>query len=396
MFHMKHRPRLRPPPGPRPGLPRLARPLPRRLAAAVAALAALLALGCATDLGSPDGWAAPVEAGGLVLVQDKPGELVAVRTGDGPARAAWRFPEDAALPAGLDRGDIDDLDALYATPIVDGDAVYLAAFSGQVLAVDLAGGGPNVRWLADLGDAVVGTPAFDARAGVLYVPTEGGALTPVDAATGAVGAPLARGGERFWSSPALGGGAVYVGGLDRRVRAVDPDGGEQWSSSLGGAVAGDLLLDGGTLYAPALDRALYALDAAGGGEERWRFRGDGWFWSRPLPAGDTMYAATTNGSVYAIDRRDGDELWRFREDDGEIRARPALAQGVLVVALREGVLFGLDPRTGRRLWRETLLRGQLLADPLEADRGLLYVTDGGDLVAVDPEAGTASIVYERS
>lgn len=388
MFHMKHRPPHRP-------------VRARRLAALAAALAALLALGCATDLGSPDGWAAPVEAGGVVLVQDRPGELAAVRTGDGPARALWRFPEDAALPAGLDRGDIDDLDALYATPIVDGGAVYLAAFSGQVLALDLdaggaaGGGGPGVRWLADLGGAVVGTPAWDGRAGVLYVPTEDGALTPVDAATGAVGAPLARGSERFWSGPALGGGVVYVGGLDRRVRAVDPGGGERWTRDLGGAVAGDLLLDGGTLYAGALDRRLYALDASGG-EERWRFDGDGWFWSRPLPAGDAVYAATTNGSVYAIDRRGGRELWRFREDDGEIRAQPALAGGVLVVALREGVLFGLDPATGRRLWREALLRGQLLADPLAADGGLLYVTDGGDLVAVDPQAGTASVVYERS
>lgn len=281
MFHMKHRRRIA--------------PRTRRFAAAIAALAALLALGCATDLGSPDGWAAPVEAGGLVLVQDKPGELVAVRTGGGPARAVWRFPEDAALPAGLDRGDIDDLDALYATPIVDGNAVYLAAFSGQVLALDLAeagaaGSGPSVRWLADLGSPVVGTPAYDRRGGVLYAPTEGGALTPIDAATGAVGAPLARGGERFWSSPALGGGAVYVGGLDRRVRAVDPGGGERWSRGLGGAVAGDLLLDGGTLYAPALDRTLYALDASGGGAERWRFDGDGWFWAQPLPAGDALYA----------------------------------------------------------------------------------------------------------
>ncbi|MCY4454987.1 MAG: PQQ-binding-like beta-propeller repeat protein [Chloroflexi bacterium] len=356
------------------------------------ALLVLLAAGCATDLGSPDGWAAPVEAEGLVLVQPERGEFTAIQLGEGPARIAWRFPEDAALPAGVDRDDLDDLEAFYATPVVDGGVVYLAAFSGQALAVDVSGDGPRVVWLRDLPERVVGTPVL--HGGILYVPTEGGELLPVNAETGATGATIAAGSERFWARPEVGGAAIYVAGLDRRVRAVDRDGGELWTLALDGAVAGDLLLDGETLYVGALDRRMYALDVLADGAERWRFDGDAWFWARPLIDGDTLYASTTNGSVYALDARSGNELWQFREVDGEIRAQPVLAGGVLVVALREGVLFGLDPSTGVRQWQETLAEGALLGDPLVLESAILYVTDRGDLISVDPRSGTASVVFE--
>lgn len=378
MFHVKHR----------------LRALPRASLTGALALLALLAAACATDLGSPDGWAAPVEADGLVLVQADKGELVAVRLGDGPARVAWRFPEDAALPAGVDPDDLNDIEAFYATPIVDDGTVYLASFSGEVMAVDITGAGPRLAWISRLVDELVASPVL--RGDTLYVPTEGGELLPLDAETGAIGASLATATERYWSRPAVGGSAIYVAGLDRHVRAAEPQGGEQWVLKLEGAVAGDLLLDGETLFVGALDRRMYALDVLADGAERWRFRGDGWFWARPLIDGDTLYVTTTNGSVYALDARSGTEQWQFRELDNEIRSQPVLAGGVLVVAMRDGVLFGLDPSTGVRQWQQTLSGGKLLADPLVLESGILYVTDGGDLISVDPRSGATTTVFEGS
>ena len=370
------------------------RALTRAPLAGALGLLALLVAACATDLGSPDGWAAPVEADGLILVQADKGELVAVRLGDGPARVAWRFPEDAALPAGVDPDDLDDIEAFYATPVVDDGTVYLASFSGEVMAVDITGDGPRLAWMTRLTDELVASPVL--RGGVLYVPTEGGELLPLDAATGAIGASLATATERYWSRPAVGGSAIYVAGLDRHVRAAEPQAGEQWALKLEGAVAGDLLLDGETLFVGALDRRMYALDVLADGAERWRFQGDGWFWSRPLIDGDTLYVTTTNGSVYALDARSGTERWQFRELDNEIRSQPVLAGGVLVVAMRDGVLFGLDPSTGVRQWQQTLSDGKLLADPLVLQSGILYVTDGGDLISVDPRSGATTTVFEGS
>ncbi|MXZ47321.1 MAG: PQQ-binding-like beta-propeller repeat protein [Chloroflexi bacterium] len=378
MFHVKHRRRAR----------------ARTPLAVVLALLALLAGGCATDLGSPDGWAAPVEADGVVLVQAEKGELVAVRLGDGPARIAWRFPEDAALPAGVDPDDLNDIEAFYATPVFDDGTVYMASFSGEVMAVDITGNGPRLAWIRKLTHELVASPVL--HGDVLYVPTEGGELLPLDAESGAMGESLATGAERFWSRPAVSGSAIYVAGLDRHVRAAGVQGGEQWVLELEGAVAGDLLLDGETLFVGALDRRMYALDVLAAGAERWRFQGDGWFWARPLLDGDTLYATTTNGSVYALDARSGDEQWRFNELDNEIRAQPVLVGGILVVAMRDGVLFGIDPSTGVRQWQQTLAEGKLLADPLVLESGILYVTDRGDLISVDPRSGATTTVFEGS
>ena len=65
---------------------------------------------------APDGWAAPVRAGDLTILQHKTGELAAIRlsvsdnpgTDDIDERIAWRFPGD---------NDDVDLEAVYATPI---------------------------------------------------------------------------------------------------------------------------------------------------------------------------------------------------------------------------------------------------------------------------------------
>ena len=359
----------------------------RRPAVFVLGLLALVAAGCTGRIGSADGWAGPVVAGDLVLMQERPGKLVALRIQDGVSRVEWRFPDD---------DDDFDLKAIYATPIVDGDRVYVAAWSGDVVALELGPGAPLVRWAVELPDPVVGTPAFDGA--TLYVGTGGGEIVPIAVAGGAVGPPLARSEERFWSDPQLDGPVLYVAGLDRRVRALDlASGGERWLEKLGGAVAGDAALDGDLLLVGALDRTLYALDVDAGGSERWIFDGDGWFWARPLVVGETVYAGTAKGSVYAVDRRDGKQVWQFPSDSGQIRARPILVAGVLLVAGREGVLYGLDPQTGDMQWSRTLAEGtRLLADPLELESRVLYVDTRGNLIEVDPQSGATVTVFERS
>ena len=373
MFHVKHR----------------ARPA----ALALAALA-LLAAGCVTDVSNPDGWAAPVQYGDLTIAQERRGELVAVRLGgeDNPftdgadERVAWRFPAD---------GDGLDLEAVYANPILDGDRLYVAGYSGDVVALDLSRDPPGRLWRRELRDRVVATPAFDGR--TLYVATEGGELVPIEAASGLAGAPLARAGDRIWSQPALGGGVAYVPALDDRVRAVGAaDGGERWTASLSGAVPGDPALGGDLLLVGSFDRRLHALDAATGAEV-WTFPGDGWFWARPLVAGDVVYAVSTRGSVYALNLRGAvRERWRFNRLDSEIRAAPVIAGGVLAVAAEEGMIFGLDPATGEERWAAPLPGRRLLADPLVLGSRLIYSTARGDLIEVDARSGRSAVVYERS
>ena len=392
MFHVKHRRSPHPAQGPT----RRAGRRPVRLAALALAAVALLALGCTANIGSPDGWTAPVRVGELTIVQERRGELIAIRldgdddvlTEDVDERIVWRFPGE---------NDDVDLDAVYANLIVDGDVLYVAGYSGDVVALDLSLGAPRAIWLRTLDDHIIATPAFDGR--TLYVATEGGVVVPIEVEGGVGGAPLVRADDRIWSQPAIDGGAIYVPGLDKRVRAVGLSGGEErWSTRISGAAPGNPTLESELLLVGSFDRTLHALDRTSGNEE-WAFDGDGWFWAQPLVAGDVVYAATTRGSVYALNLRGGDgsrERWRFNELDSEIRVAPIIAAGVLVVAAEEGIIFGIDPATGDTRWTETLLGNRFLADPLVLGSTLIYATTRGDLIELDPQSGASRVVYERS
>ena len=369
----------------------------RGLAALLALLLALpLLAACTTDVSSPDGWAAPVQARDFTILQEKSGELAAVRLGatDNPGtpdvdeRVAWRFPGD---------DDDVDLEAVYANPILDGNTLYVAGYSGEIVALDLTFEPPQVIWLRDLDEHVIATPAYDGQ--TLYVGTEAGTVVPITVASGAVGPPIAQAGERIWSEPLLDGGTLYVSALDKRVRAISPAGGEVWArpTELSGAVPGDAALEGGLLVVGSFDRRLHALDAETGAEE-WAFDGDGWFWARPVIAGDTVYAASTWGSIYALNTGGGDASrvrWHFNQLDSEIRAAPVLAGGVLVVAAEEATIWGIDPATGDLCWSAPLPGHRFLADPLVLDSSLIYATTRGDLVEIDPQSGRAAILYER-
>ena len=362
---------------------------------------ALLSAACSSGLGGPGGWSTPVQAGNAIVFQDESGRLVAIAASSGtPADGApadgtvlWRYPaEDNDL----------DLGAIYAVPVVEGSVVYVATYSGHVVALDAATGAVIQEWGApvDVGDPIVATPILDGAR--LLVVTEPGHLIALDAATGSRIGTVIDGSGRVWAAPALGSGHLVIADMSNAIRAVSagagPGAAPAWDGSLDGAIAGDLLADGDAVLAGTLGSSLYALDPATG-DELWRFEGDGWFWAQPLVDGGLVYAATVEGTTYAIDRAGGDEQWNFAGEESEIRARPALVDGVLVVAARDGWVYGVDPATGDELWTVELDGERLLGNPLVLESAVLYSTEDGDLIRlrnVAADAPTIDRLYERS
>ena len=333
------------------------------------------------------GWAPPVEAGENVLIQDETGTLRALHIFSASASSVWEYPA----------GDDDiELEAIYAAPVVDNGIVYLAAYSGLVVALNAETGRPIDTWPGPLNleDRILATPVLEG--GRLTVVTEEGHVRHIDTATGTISPVLDELGERIWGAPALEGGTLYIGSLEREVFAVDPASGQR-SAALDqpGAVAGDVVPEGDTLLVGTFDSSLRALDRASEGDARWEFRGDSWFWSRPLVQSGSLYASSVRGRVVALDPATGVQQWETVLDRGQVRAAPVLVENTLVIATRDGYLIGLDPATGAKRWEQALTEERLLADPLVQGSRILYLTDRGTLVRLNPADGQVEQLYRR-
>lgn len=364
MFHVKH-------------------PRHRALLVTTVAAFALFAAAC-VQIATPEGWPAPALApDGTVVVHTSGGELVAVDPDSG--REVWRFPDD--LPATqAERIREAEIESIYATPLVNGSTVYAITYGGLTVRIDVDNGRIESPWSTALGERVVATPLIDGDR--LYIATERGHVAVLDAGNGDLIARHRASAGRIWGQPVLDGDVLYLADLDeRRTVALNIATGERlWEQGLTAASAADLVLDDRLLIVGSFDRALHALDVQANGDERWRFRGDGWFVGPPAIHGDVRYAASMGGSVYAIDR-DGEEIWRQRFEEEQFRASPIVVNGVLVVASRDGLIAGLDPETGTVLWDRREEDARINAHGRLIESSIFFVTTDHELLRIDPETG---------
>jgi outer membrane protein assembly factor BamB len=290
------------------------------------------------------------------------------------------------------------LKAVYSTPVVLGDRVYVADYEGSILALNVADGRPVTGWEPpQVNGRFVGTPVLDAN-GRLILVTDAGDVQLLDLATGSLSAPIATIDGRVWSSPVLSGDTLYVASIDRRLQAISiPDGAVEWEDT-DSPIAGDLALGAGSLLVGGFDQRVRAFDLGTAGQERWSFDSNTWFWARPLVVDGTVYVVDVDGIVFALNADSGVERWRSTASYGEVRAEPALAGGLLVVATRDGTLAAFDPTSGALRWGPVdPEQGSLLANPLVLDSGdVLYVSNTGSLLRVAPASGAVSILFERS
>lgn len=137
-----------------------------------------------------------------------------------------------------------------------------------------------------------------------------------------------------FSSPAVSGGAVYVGSTDGRLYALDlATGTKRWEYKTGGRVVSSPAVANEVVFFESYDGNLYALGAASGAV-RWKFAtgGEHRFTAKHLhgiePAAETMpdpfdfylsspavwngavYFGSGDGNIYAIDATSGALKWK--------------------------------------------------------------------------------------
>lgn len=382
----------------------------------VLVLVIMVMAGCA----SPEwqGWSGVTYYEGTLFVGSTDGKLLAInpsaRSGNLPFPAAgeWVFQ----IPAfGLTRPVCGPACAapspvinIYATPVVSGDLIYIATYSGEsgrVLAVNrvapgYAEGAPmrsKGEWvypstLESVG-SVVGSPVlYD---GVLFLGSSDGKVYALDATYGEKKWVYDTRGK-IWSSPAVADGVLYVSNYERKLFALSiQDGTLLWQKELAASIASSPVVAKGRLFFGTFDHYLYALDAASG-DVKWRFKGGGWFWATPVVHGGIVYAGCLDSRVYALkmdaDTMEGEKAWEFSAD-APIVAAPVLIGDRLVAASKSGKIYVLNAEDGSMV--KTVTIGSQIIAPLCAVGDMVYV-HARDRCIYAVDVGLGEVVWKLS
>ena len=224
-------------------------------------------------------------------------------------------------------------------------------------------------------------------------------------------------GNRVISSPVISGTALYFGGDDGNVYAVDSETGRQiWKTKTRGPVPATPAVVNGTLYVGSYDGNFYALNAdtgalkwkfATGGERRFEAKGlhgmqpknqtiaDSFdiFLSSPVVVDGSVYFGSGDGNVYALDANSGELRWKFKTGD-VVHASPAFADGVVFVGSWDSYFYAIDAKNGKEKWRfhggeDALMHNQVgfQSSPAVVD-GVVYTgCRDAQLYALEAESG---------
>lgn len=349
------------------------------------------------------GWAGGVVSDGTIFVGSMEGKLVALGVSDGNLRgdpitlvAQAQSSGFGCVPTG------SSAVAVYGSPVVDGDLVYIGGYDGKVRAYLFESGRLRAepRWISrqgDIGGSIIG--GLIVADGRIYFGASDGIVYALDAVDGHRLWTFETG-SKIWSTPTVEGDTLFIGGFDHNLYALNTaDGTQKWVFETEGTIVSTPVVSGGRVYIGSFDRRVYAVDTTSGGEV-WRFPETddevdipiGWFWATPLVHNGAVYAPNLDGRVYVIDATSGNRISNF-DLEGPISSAPVLVNDRVIVATtstnrakQEGKVFALDTTSRQQTMLQDL--EESIHAPLFADGTTVYVhTMENFLYAIDTETG---------
>ena len=290
-----------------------------------------------------------------------------------------------------------------------------------------------VAWEFKAEDAIEATPVLDGER--VFVVDSDGALYGLSQATG----------SRLWrkkydtiflAAPVIAADRLIIGDIDGNVYAISTtDGKELWHQEIEGQVysaagiVGDqglIATDSGALYCFKLsdgspvwtyqaedqircsptvangrtflggcDAQLHVIDLKTGKAEGEKLPLDGPTGSTPAVLGDQAVLPIMDGSVFAFDVKTRKQLWVYEDLDRsqEYETSAAVSEKMVVVSSKRRQVDGLNPRTGERVWRATLKRFAN-ASPVIAGEDAWIASSDGRLLRLDLMTGEQKWEYE--
>lgn len=177
------------------------------------------------------------------------------------------------------------------------------------------------------------------------------------------------------SGASLTGTTAYWSSYGGHVYAVNRFTGKlRWDTAVQGASGGTVpfystpALDGGKLVVGGNDGSIYALNARTGAQD-WRYDGSGYVYCSASIYKGTVYIGDFGGSFHALSLKSGHQRWSYSM--GPVIGSATIIRGIVYIAsLRPAKTYGLSARTGKLLW--TFPDGQF--SPVVADRDRIWLT----------------------
>lgn len=203
--------------------------------------------------------------------------------------------------------------------------------------------------------------------------------------------PVSRNASFVWNSTVDGlvniapvissdGSMVFVAGETSLFALRTKDGGQIWSTQLGGAITGmtPTTLNGSTLYVSALNGALYAV-AATAGTVSWTYLTGDRIQSPAAVSPDrkTVYVSSYDGKLYALDAKTGDRLWAASTGPYNVAVSALVNPGGsrVFVMNTAGTAYAFNAADGSSAWRADTDQFMFSSPPpaLAPDGSLMYV-----------------------
>jgi outer membrane protein assembly factor BamB len=267
------------------------------------------------------------------------------------------------------------------TPLMDGNAVITASMDGvEGTATVVVSGTMSLDWMFQVGASqssiisggIVGTPAI-APDGTLYLGALDGKLYAINPDGSEKWAYDT--GTEIVSSPAIAtDGTVYVGSLNGTLYALNPDGSVKWTFAepMAAFWASPAIGPDGTIYIGS--SAFYAVNPDG--TKRWEFDAGAsvFFSSAAIGADATIYFGSETGALTAL-MPDGSLRWQFTTTAGfDISSSPAIgADGTIYFGSSDNTLYAVNP-DGSSKWSYSGSR-TFDSSPAIATDGTVYIGD---------------------
>ncbi|MDO8686986.1 MAG: PQQ-binding-like beta-propeller repeat protein [Dehalococcoidales bacterium] len=347
-------------------------------------LLGLVVVGCVEGTTVPKGWSGGTIVDGTLFIGSMEGKLVTISTVDGSRLRAVALGYTAPAAGFGCSAPAPKTVAIYGSPAVSDDLVYVGGYNGIVSAFAFDRDEP--RWVYPRQGSISGNivGGLTVAQGKVYFGSSEGKVYALDAAEGYKQWEFETTGK-IWSTPAVDGNTLFIGSFDKKLYAIDASTGkEKWHFATEGAIVSAPVIYNNTVYVGSFDRYLYALDA-NDGSLKWKFQAENWLWAKPVVSNGAVYAASLGGKVYALNAESGDKL--VEVDLGSpVSSNPVLAGNSVILATEDGVVYNLAPDSNQP--RRLVSLAEKVYAPLSASQGMVYIHSALDkLYVVDAQSG---------